>query len=175
MSLTILDAAYASIANLDRFSPFVHGVGHTRLELVSAVREYANPTAELLREARKAFGASTYVAIILSIGCGNVQMDTEEGKGTASEARDSNRFHLRSGQVHRDVDMRLRATGIYFRFDVEQNYGQDSIITSAISAYLDTGETSRRLDKAASRLYQPLGSITLEEISKEPTVDWNTN
>lgn len=114
----------------------------------------------------KAFGKEVFVGIIVSIGAGETSVvNRKDASGTMIETGAQAQILASSEPVHQDVETRFKNMGIYFRFNIGLKLEKDDIV-SAMSTYLEDEESGEKLDKATTKLHQPLGSITLDEISK---------
>ena len=164
---TILDAACACIASPDTFIPVTIGSGHKQATLIDALATAANPGKELLREAQRVFGEEAEVATVLSIGVGKGDVWCASS-ASGSELREAVRRATTSCEpVHQELYARLRGTSIYFRFNVERGSGpQIQLSSSTISAYLEDGVVSDRVDDAIKSIDRRPTGIKLKDISE---------
>jgi hypothetical protein len=162
-----LEAACACVAYPDAFPPVNIGSGHKQVALVDALTVAANPGKEVLREAQRVFGDDAEVATMLSLGAG--KGDVWGVSSTSdSELREAVKRATRScDPVHEELYSRLRETSIYFRLDVDRGSGPQMELSSAnVSAYLEEGVISDRVDDAIkSILHRPAG-VKLKDISE---------
>jgi hypothetical protein len=155
------------VAYSDTFLPVRIGTGHKQVALIDALTIAANPGKELLREAQRAFGDDAEVSTILSIG---------SGKGdvwgvlttSSSEMREAvKRATMSCEPVHEELYSRLRQTSIYFRLNVDRGSGpQMQLSSSAISAYLEEGVVSDRLDDVIKSIRVRPTGVKLKDISE---------
>jgi hypothetical protein len=135
--------------------------------LVDALTVAANPGKEVLREAQRAFTDDVEVATILSIGAGKGDvwsMSTASG----SELREAvKRATMSCEPVHEELYSRLRETSIYFRLNVERGSGPQMELSSAnVSAYLEEGVISDRVDDAIKSILRRPAGVKLKDISE---------
>jgi hypothetical protein len=159
---TILEAACACVAYPDTFLPVIIGSGHKQVTLVDALTVAANPGKELLREAQRIFGDDMEVATILSIGAGKGNVwDISDLREAVKRATTS------CEPVHEELYSRLRQTSIYFRINVELGSGpQMEMSLTNVSAYLEEGVISDRVDEAVKSMHlRPMG-VKLKDISE---------
>jgi hypothetical protein len=166
-----LEAACACIAYPDTFLPVSIGSGHKQVTLVDALTVAANPGKELLREAQRVFGDDMEVATILSIGAGKGDV---WGASIASDAdlREAvKRATMSCEPVHEEIYSRLRQTSVYFRVNVERGSGPQMELTSAnVSAYLEEGVISDRLDEAVKSIHLRPTGVKLKDISENESM-----
>jgi hypothetical protein len=174
---TILEAACACIASPDTFVPVSIGTGHKQVTLVDGLAVAANPGKELLREAQRAFGDTAEVATILSIGAGKGDV-WNLSTTTGLELREAVKQATTSCEpVHQELYARLRKTSIYFRLNVDRGSGpQMKLSSSTVSAYLEDGVVSDRVDDAIKSIHhRPMG-VKLKDISEyEFIFDYNAH
>jgi hypothetical protein len=174
---TILEAACACVAFPDTFAPVTIGSGHKKVTLVDGLAVAANPGKELLREAQRVFGDEMEVATILSIGAGKGDVwDVSTTSGL--EIREAVKRATTSCEpVHEELYSRLRQTAVYFRLNVERSSGPQMELSSAnVSAYLEEGVISDRVDAAVKSIHhRPIG-VKLKDISEyKSTFDYNAH
>ena len=135
--------------------------------LVDALTVAANPGKEVLREAQRVFGDDAEVATILSLGAGKGDV---WGTSTAggSELREAVKRAMTSCEpVHEELYSRLRETSIYFRLNVERGSGPQMELSSAnVSAYLEEGVISDRVDDAIKSIHRRPMGVKLKDISE---------
>jgi hypothetical protein len=162
-----LDAACACVAYPDTFLPVSIGSGHEQVTLVDALTIAANPGKDVLREAQRVFGDDAEVATILSLGAG--KGDIWGGwTGSSSEMREAVKRAATSCEpVHEELYSRLRGTSIYFRLNIDRGSGPQMELSSAnVSAYLEEGVISDRVDDAIKSIHRrPIG-VKLKDISE---------
>jgi hypothetical protein len=168
---TILEAACACVASPDTFLPVSIGGGHKQVTLIDGLSVAANPGKELLREAQRVFGDDMEIATILSIGAGKGDVwDVSTMSG--SEMREAVKRATTSCEpVHEELYSRLRQTSIYFRLNIERGSGPQISLSSAnISAYLEEGIISDRLDEVVKSIHLRPTGVKLKEISEYRSV-----
>ena len=162
---TILDAACASINNPDMYEPVVLGVGHNSVTLVNAMMGYANPTKELMREAQTApfGGENSQLATVISLGAG------KDGPLDVSRLNDVMRRSAAGAErTHQEIHGRLRAMGIYFRFNVDggiQLADDAGIVRSKTSIYMETEEINNAINNSLTSLQNREGRVSAKQIS----------
>jgi hypothetical protein len=148
------------------FIPVSIGTGHKQVMLVDAMALAANPSKVLLSEAQRVFGEAAEVATILSIGAGkgDVWSMSTSGAGLREAVT---RAAASCEPVHEELYARLRETAIYFRLNVERGLGpQLELSSTAVSAYLEEGAVSNRLDDAIKSIGNHSVGVTLKDISE---------
>jgi hypothetical protein len=155
------------VAYSDTFLPVSIGTGHKQVTLIDALTIAANPGKELLREAQRAFGDDAEVATILSIGTGKGDV-WGASTTSSSEMREAVKRAATSCEpVHEEIYLRLRQTSIYFRLNVDRGSGpQMQLSSSAISAYLEEGIISDRLDDVIKSIHLRPTGVKLKDISE---------
>jgi hypothetical protein len=111
------------------------------------------------------------VATILSIGAGKGDVWDVSTMGS-SEMREAVKRAMTSCEaVHEELYPRLRQTWIYFRLNVERDSGPQMELSSAnVSAYLEEGVISDRLDEAIKSIHlRPVG-VKLKDISESISI-----
>jgi hypothetical protein len=168
---TILEAACACIAYPDTFLPVSIGSGHKQITLVDALTVAANPGKELLREAQRVFGDDMEVATILSIGAGKGDVWGVSIASGADLREVVKRAATSCEPVHEELYSRLRQASIYFRINVERGSGPQMELTSEnVSAYLEEGLVSDRVDEAVKSIHlRPMG-VMLKDISESRSI-----
>jgi hypothetical protein len=168
---TVLEVACACVAYPDTFAPVSIGRGHKQVTLVDGLAVAANPGKELLREAQRVFGDTAEVATILSIGAGkgdvwSLSMTSE------SELRQAMKQAMTSCEpVHQELYARLRETSIYFRLNVERGSGpQIELSSSSVSAYLEDGAVSDRVDEVIKSIHHRPKGVKLKDISEHGSI-----
>ena len=69
--------------------------------------------------------------------------------------------------VHEELYSRLRRTSIYFRLNIDRGSGpQVQLSSSAISAYLEEGVVSDRLDDVIKSIHLRPTGVKLKDISE---------
>ena len=113
------------------------------------------------------FGEEAEVATVLSIGVGKGDVWCASSTSD-SELREAVRRATTSCEpVHQELYARLRGTSIYFRFNVERGSGpQMQLSSSTISAYLEDGVVSDRVDDAIKSIDRRPTGIKLKDISE---------
>jgi hypothetical protein len=107
------------------------------------------------------------IATILSIGSGKGDVwDVSTMSG--SEMREAMKRATTSCEpVHEELYSRLRQTSIYFRLNVERGSGPQIALSSAnVSAYLEEGIISDRVDEAVKSIHLRPTGVKLKEISE---------
>jgi hypothetical protein len=162
-----LEAACACVASPDIFLPVNVGLGHRQITLVDALAVVANPGKELLREAQRVFGDDAEAATILSIGAGKGDV-WSASTTSSSEMREAVKRATTSCEpVHEELYLRLHHTLIYFRLNVDRGSGpQMRLSSSAISAYLEEGVVSDKLDDAIKSIHRRPTGVKLKDISE---------
>jgi hypothetical protein len=168
---TILEAACACVAFPDTFLPVSIGSGHKLVTLINGLAVAANPGKELLREAQRVFGDDMEVATILSIGAGKGDV-WDVSTATGSELREAVKRAMTSCEpVHEELYLRLRQTSIYFRLNVERGSGPQMELCSAnVSAYLEEGVISDRVDEAVKSIHLRPTGVKLKDISESGSI-----
>ena len=162
-----MEAACACVAYPDTFLPVNIGSGHRQFALVDALTVAANPGKELLREAQRVFGDDAEVATILSIGAGKGDVWSVLST-SGSELREAVKRATTSCEpVHEELYSRLRQTSIYFRLNVDRGSGPQMELSSAnVSAYLEEGVVSDKVDDAIKSIDRRPTGIKLKDISE---------
>ena len=162
-----MEAACACIASHDAFLSVTIGSGHKHVTLVDALTVAANPGKELLREAQRVFGEEAEVATILSIGAGKGDV-WNATLMTGLEIREAvKRATMGCEPVHEELYSRLRQTSIYFRLNIDRGSGPQIELSSAnVSAYLEEGVVSDRVDDAIKRIHHRPKGVKLKDISE---------
>jgi hypothetical protein len=165
---TILEAACACVASPDAFLPVNVGLGHRQITLVDGLALAANPGKELLREAQRAFGDDAEVATILSVGAGKGDVWSSASTTSSSEMMEAmKRATMTCEPVHEELYLRLRQTSIYFRLNVDRGSGpQIQLSSSTISAYLEEGVVSDKLDDVIKSIHLRPTGVKLSDISE---------
>jgi hypothetical protein len=150
--------------------PVIIGKNDRKVTLIDAMAGYANPTAELLREAQRVFGEDGKVATVISIGSG------KRSAPDLSAAHDQNalveavrRSVLDPEITHEELEGRLHEAHLYFRFNVAHDLGNQvdsSGIYAHTATYLGEADTNKRLDEAIKSIRRRSGGMTLKELSK---------
>jgi hypothetical protein len=155
------------VASPDTFIPVNIGFGHKQTTLVDGLGVAANPGKELLREAQRVFGDGMEVATILSIGAGKGDV-WGVSVVSSSELREAVKRATTSCEpVHEELYSRLRQTSIYFRLNVERGSGPQMELSSAnVSAYLEEGVISDRVDEAVNSIHRRPMGVKLKDISE---------
>jgi hypothetical protein len=162
-----LDAACACVAYPDTFLPVNIGSGHRQVTLVDALTVAANPGKEVLREAQRVFGDEAEVATILSIGAGKGDV-WGVSSTSGSELREAvKRATMSCEPVHEELYLRLRETSIYFRLNIDHGSRPQMELSSAnVSAYLEEGMISDRVDDAIKSILRRSAGVRLKGISE---------
>jgi hypothetical protein len=165
------------VSSPDTFLPINIGIGHKQVMLVNGLVVAANPAKELLHEAQRVFGDNIEVATILSIGAGKGNV-WSVSMANGSELREAVNLATTSCEpVHEELYSRLRQTSIYFRLNFERGSGPQMELSSAnVSAYLEEGMISDRVDEAVKSIHlRPMG-VKLKDISEcESIFNYNTH
>jgi hypothetical protein len=165
------------VAYQDASLPVSVGSGHKQVTLVDGLAVAANPGKKLLREAQRVFGDAAEVATILSIGVGKGDvwgLSTTSG----SELREAVKQATTSCEpVHQELYARLRETSIYFRLNVERGSGpQMQLSSSTVSAYLEDGAVSDRVDDVIKSIHHRPTGVRLKDISEYRSMfDYNAH
>jgi hypothetical protein len=155
------------VAYPDTYLPVSIGTGHKQVTLIDALTIAANPGKELLREAQRAFGEDTEVATILSIGAGKGDVWGASTTSSSAMKEAVKRATTSCEPVHEELYLRLRQTSIYFRLNVNRGSGpQMQLSSSAISAYLEEGVISDRLDDVIKSICLRTMGVKLKDISE---------
>jgi hypothetical protein len=155
------------VAYPDTFLPVSIGAGHKQVTLVDALTVAANPGKELLREAQRAFGDDAEVSTILSIGAGKGDVWGVLTTSSSEMKEAVKRASTSCEPVHEELYLRLRQTSIYFRLNVDRGSGpQMQLSSSAISAYLEEGVISDRLDEVIKNIHVRPTGVKLKDISE---------
>jgi hypothetical protein len=156
------------VASPDTFLPVTVGTGHIQVTLVDATTGFANPSQELLREAQRVFGGDEGVATLVSIGAGKGDVwSLSEGRDEKERLHALQRITMNCEPVHEELWARLRETGVYYRLNVERVTESQMPLTSAhISAYLQEGEISNKLDNAIKSVQGRTDGVKLKDISE---------
>jgi hypothetical protein len=133
--------------------------------LFDALTIAANPSKELLREAQQVFGEDAEVATMMSLGAGRGDVwNMSETSSTAIMGEALRRSTMSGEPVHEELYARLRDTGIYFRLNVDRGSGPQMELAN-VSAYLEEGAVSDRLDNAIKSIHLRPTGVTLKDLS----------
>ena len=162
-----MEAACACVAHPDAFIPVNIGSGHKQVALVDALTVAPNPGKEVLREAQRVFGDDAEVATILSLGAGKGDV-WGVSSASRSELREAVKRATTSCEpVHEELYSRLRGTSVYFRLNVDRGSEPQMELSSAnVSAYLEEGVISDRVDDAIKSIHRRPMGVKLKDISE---------
>lgn len=155
------------MATPSTFLPVSVGSGHKQVTLVDALTIAANPGKELLREAQQVFGDDAEVATILSLGAGRGDFWSMSETSSSAMKEALQRGAMNCEPVHEELYARLRETSIYFRLNIERGSGSQIELTSAnVSAYLEEGAISDKLDDAIRSIHRRPSGVNLMDLSE---------
>ncbi|PVF94427.1 hypothetical protein CPB86DRAFT_833403 [Serendipita vermifera] len=147
---TILQAACAAIASHNYFDTVAIGEGNNRLELMSALTSFANPTSVLLKEAARELGGDTWASTVISIGGRSMSSDSE---GVILAQRPE--------EVHQYLQQRFH--NVYFRLDIQH---QSRNIYDNVLAYMSGASGNFLIGEAVRSLSLRQRRRTLSDLSE---------
>lgn len=123
---------------------------------------------ELLHEAERVFGSDRGVASIVSIGAGKGAIQTIAESVQTLKLNDLlNGVIVNCERIHQELHSRLRESGIYFRFNVDDNKPPEpSTLYASTSTYLQDKVVSDAIDKAIEAIKSRTPGAALQDISK---------
>jgi hypothetical protein len=180
--LTFLDAACATLAIPELFTPALVSSLSENKGFISASFGYNNPTREILGEVEREFGLDTSLSLVLSVGSGrpcviSLQSSSSSSLSSAAAADDYDsvlsRVMTDCENVERELSKRPFGSGKYLRLNV--NRGMEHIkmsdwtnlggIESLTNVYLDDHAITKAIDSSLlalrplEREFQGMGSI----------------
>ncbi|KAG8825239.1 hypothetical protein FRC18_010349 [Serendipita sp. 400] len=122
--VTVSQAIQTTWAMPDFFSPVRIGPPLREEKVISAVNGFNNPTMEVIKEVKDAFGADRAISCLLSLGSGR-QRTTIPFIGTNTYAKLTKHILLSSEMTADDAQKRFGRTGVYFRLSVDFDLNED--------------------------------------------------
>jgi hypothetical protein len=175
INCTLMEALCASLAIPPLFDPVPIGSKLRQQKFIGGALGFYNPTREILKEAKEAYGDDQRVALILSIGCGvspSVSLDT---LSSLSSKLDSLVKYIGTDceRVAREMANQLIQVDAYIRLNV--NHGLEAVkfdewscinsIESHVKTYLQVASVTRAVDTASEKIMKRIGSITVGQLS----------
>jgi hypothetical protein len=175
INCTLMEALCASMAVPPLFDPVPIGARLRKQRFIGGGLGFYNPTREILKEAKVAYGDDQRVALILSLGCGLPPVMSLSSSASLSSNVESLVKYMSTDceRVAREMATQLIHLDTYVRLNVSRgleeaqfhDWGCISSIDGCIKAYLETASVTRALDAVSQKITNNIGSITLGQLS----------
>ncbi|PVF91977.1 FabD/lysophospholipase-like protein, partial [Serendipita vermifera] len=177
---TLLEALCASLAIPPLFDPIPIGPRLRQQRFIGGALGFYNPTREMLKEAKVAYGDDQRVALFLSLGSGVPPVMSLESSSSLSQnvevlvqymATDCERVagEMANQMIQVDAYIRLNVNrGLeQLRFD---DWSCVSSIRGCINAYLQAPAVTRAVDAASEKITKRIGSITVGQLTRSTRI-----
>jgi hypothetical protein len=176
INCTLMEALCASLAVPPLFDPVPIGPRLRKQRFIGGALGFYNPTREILKEAKVAYGDDQRVAVILSLGCGVPPAMTHDSSTSLSYNLESLVKYISTDceRVARELATQLIQVDAYVRLNTP--YGQETIrfddwscissVEGGVKAYLEAASGTCAVDGVAEKIKKQIGSITLGQLSK---------
>jgi hypothetical protein len=171
----LIDALCASLAIPPMFDPVPIGPRLRQRKFIGGSLGFYNPTRELLKEAKVAYGDDQRVALILSIGSGVPPIMSLDSSSSLSCNIESLVMYIGTDceRVAREMGTQLITVDAYVRLNVNRgledvrfdDWSHISSIESCIKTYLEAPSATRVMDAVSEKIMRHTGSITLGQLS----------
>jgi hypothetical protein len=175
---TLVEALCASIATPPLFDPVPIGPRLRQQNFIGGAPGYYNPTRELLKEARAAYGDEQRLALILSLGSGlPPTMSLESSTSLSTSIENLIKYiAVDCERVARELSSQLIEVDAYVRLNVARGledvlfdeWSKMGLIEDHTKTYLEAAPVAQILSKVTEKITRQVGAITLGQIS-EPT------
>jgi hypothetical protein len=175
INCTLMEALCASLAIPPLFDPVPIGTRLRKQKFIGGSLGFYNPTREVLKEAKVAYGDDQRVALILSLGTGVPPVVSLGSSASLSSSTQSLVRYMATDceRVAQEMATQLIQVDAYTRLNVsrglEEVHFDDwscmSSIEGCIKAYLAASSVTRAVDTVSEKITNRIGSITLGQLS----------
>jgi hypothetical protein len=175
INCTLMEALCASLAIPPLFDPVPIGPWLRKQKFIGGSLGFYNPTREILKEAKVAYGDDQRVALILSLGTGVPPvMSLDSSTSLSSNIQSLVRYMATDCErVAQEMATQLIQVDAYVRLNVsrgleEVRFDDWSCISSVegcIKAYLEVASVARAVDTVSGKITNNIGSITPGQLS----------
>ncbi|PVF91981.1 FabD/lysophospholipase-like protein [Serendipita vermifera] len=177
---TLLEALCASLAIPPLFDPIPIGPRLRQQRFIGGALGFYNPTREMLKEAKVAFGEDQRVALILSLGSGIPPVMSLDSSSSLSQGVEVLVQYMATDceRVARDMANQMIQVDAYIRLNVNKGLEQlrfddwscVSTIEGCIKAYLEAASVTRAVDAASEKITKRIGSITVGRLTRSTRI-----
>jgi predicted acylesterase/phospholipase RssA len=175
INCTLTEALCSSLATPPLFDPVSIGQRLVQQKFVGGSVGYCNPTRELLREAKSAYGDDQILALVLSLGSGLPPVLSLEPSTSPSGSIELLAKHMAIDceRVARELSNQLMEVDAYLRLNVNRglegakfdDWSCVGPIETHTRTYLETTSVTQAVSKSATKATKRVGSITLGQLS----------
>jgi hypothetical protein len=175
INCTLIDALCASLAILPLFDPVPIGPRLRERRFIGGSLGFYNPTREMLKEAKVAFGHEQRVALILSLGSGVPSIVSLDSSFPPFCDMESLVKYIGTDceRVAREMGTQLISLDAYVRLNVSQgledvrfdDWSCIGLVEGYIKTYLEAASVTRAVDLVSEKIMGRIGSITVGQLS----------
>lgn len=180
VNCTLVDALCASIATPPLFDPVPIGPRLRQQTFIGGAVGYYNPTRELLKEAKAAYGDEQRLAVLLSLGCGLPPTLSLKSAASLSVNIETLVKYIATDceRIARELSSQLVEVDAYIRLNVTRgledivfdDWSCMGLIEDYTKTYLETTSVSQAIIKLSEKITGKVGSITLGQITRPTTI-----
>ncbi|PVF95039.1 hypothetical protein CPB86DRAFT_739370 [Serendipita vermifera] len=180
INCTLLEALCASLAIPPLFKPVPIGPQLRQQRLIGGSLGFYNPTREMLKEAKVAYGDDQRVALILSLGTGVPPVISLESSSSLCQSVEVLVQYMATDceRVARDMANQMIQVDAYIRLNVNRGLEQlrfddwscISSIGGCIKSYLEAASVTRAVDAASEKITKRIGSITVGQLTRSTRI-----
>jgi hypothetical protein len=170
-----MEALCASLAIPPLFGPVPVGPEQRQQKFIGGALGFYNPTREILKDARMAYGDDQRVALILSLGSGVPHIMSLDSSSSLSCNVNSLVKYIGTdcGRVAREMAIQLIQIDAYVRLNVNRgledtqfdDWNCISSIEGPIKTYLEAASVTQAVDTASEKIAKRIGSVTIGQLS----------
>jgi hypothetical protein len=175
INCTLMEALCASLTIPPLFDPVPIGPRLRQRRFIGGSLGFYNPTRELLKEAKVAFGDEQRVALILSLGSGVPPVMSLDSSSSLSCNLESLVKYIGTDceRVAREMGMQLITADAYVRLNVNRgledvrfdDWSCISAFEGCTKTYLEAPSVTRVVDVASEKITKRIGTITMGQLS----------